>query len=704
MKLDKSHMCAIFAAFAMQFTFGNAKIMAKDMIKLAGKDTTCTVYEDESFKNNITYINPLYSRDAALLKENDKGYQILVAGVTGWIKKDSNCGKKSETYDVKEISNQQRTVGGLTSKLDGLNVTRYQSYQNKLYLSAMVYASYEGYFMGYTELPEGLSNDKVYYSYDGIYFYDDYNKLINDYRAYTRKQAVNANKPYFNYYQYVSTRSKSNISAAVLDQYLLSKRPDANTIIEQKATFKRTEPVKETLKLEYKGYLSSLYKKGSNFVTQQDNYNINVGAIYGMALNESGYGTSRFSLFYNNPFGYGAVDSNPDNATIFTSINKAVSKYYGILSDTYANPQSDFGERGTQLGSKAAGMNVRYASDPLWGYKNAYNYRKLDELAGTVDFNKTSIGILKDPKGIVGLSGTGIIRAYNAPNANATSLYYYTNFGTSVSVVDEAGDYYKVINETGPKAGYAYIQKDYVYLVGKKTTSKEDAPITKTVVDKVGNTYYIWGKNNNGQLGNGNKNDVKQESKIALNSLLPKGEVVNNVIMDGLNNVFVLTNSGNVYTSGVNTFGQRGISPKANAFSKLDILTFKATKMSYKNGLLTLELRNKPNEFVMFGKNAINGKTGKYDRNTKTLVWMKKDANNKLLQVRYYNMSVRKKSWIFNFTNKKLVSSVQCLYNENKTSKKVVTKTFNKKGLPLTRLTKNYDSNGKKINQKMKYY
>jgi len=702
MKIDKHFVCTVFTAFALQFTFGSNKIMAKDMIKLAGKDTTCTVYEDSAFKNNITYINPLYSRDAALLNESSNGYEILVAGVRGWIKKDSTCGKTSSTYDIKDIGNQNRTVGGMTSKLDGLNVTRYQSYNNKLYFSAMVYASYEGYFMGYTDLPEGLKNDMVYYSYDGIYYYTDYQTLINDYRNNTRSNAVNAKKPYFDYYQYVSTRSKSNISAASLDAYLLKSRPDANVKISIKDTFNRCDP-KETLKLTYEGYTSVLYKKGSNFNTQQDNYQLNTGALFGLALNESGYGVSRLARFYNNPFGYGAVDSCPDNATIFASINKAVSQYYSNISKTYSNPESDFGERGTQLGSKAAGMNTRYASDPLWGYKNAYNYRKLDEFAGNVDKDKVSIGILKNIGGVPGLSGTGIIRAYFSPSLDSSTAYYYTNYGASITIVGSSNNFYKVVNETGPNKGYVYVLKDNVYVVTKNQIVDEYA-ITTTKVDKEGATYYIWGKNSNGQLGNGNTSDVKKDNRIDVNSLLPKGEVAIDIKQDGQRNLFVLCASGNIYSSGVNDFGQRGNNSAKNKFNKLDLLGLKAKSITLKKSLLTITFRDKVREYGYFGKNALNGETGKMNKDTKTLVWVKKNSSNQIEQVRYYNMKVRKKSYIFNYKNKKIVDSSQYYYYDNKKTKTVKVRTYNTKGKVLNMVTKSYNEKGTKIGQKVKYY
>ena len=57
--------------------------------------------------------------------------------------------------------------------------------------------------------PSYLSEGTKYYSYDGHYFYtaSNYGNMQADYKAGTRSHAVNASKPYYNYFQYLPLRS-----------------------------------------------------------------------------------------------------------------------------------------------------------------------------------------------------------------------------------------------------------------------------------------------------------------------------------------------------------------------------------------------------------------------------------------------------------------------------------------------------------------
>ena len=65
-----------------------------------------------------------------------------------------------------------------------------------------------------------MKSNQVYYSYDGHYFYTDYNTMLDDYKADTRKHAINPDDPYYNYYQFVSNRTKTSFTANDIDQYV----------------------------------------------------------------------------------------------------------------------------------------------------------------------------------------------------------------------------------------------------------------------------------------------------------------------------------------------------------------------------------------------------------------------------------------------------------------------------------------------------
>ncbi|MCF0116389.1 MAG: hypothetical protein HUJ56_13655, partial [Erysipelotrichaceae bacterium] len=75
-------------------------------------------------------------------------------------------------------------------------------------------------FIGYVDLnkaPEYLE-EGIYYSYDGHYFYENLKALLEDYRYDSRRNAVNS-EPYYNYYQYVSHRSYTQIPLEDLEKY-----------------------------------------------------------------------------------------------------------------------------------------------------------------------------------------------------------------------------------------------------------------------------------------------------------------------------------------------------------------------------------------------------------------------------------------------------------------------------------------------------
>ena len=65
--------------------------------------------------------------------------------------------------------------------------------------------------------PSYLKEGVMYYSYDGNYFYTDLAKIeVNG------TNAINAGNPYYNYYQYLPMRSKTNITSSEFDSYLAS--------------------------------------------------------------------------------------------------------------------------------------------------------------------------------------------------------------------------------------------------------------------------------------------------------------------------------------------------------------------------------------------------------------------------------------------------------------------------------------------------
>lgn len=171
--------------------------------------------------------------------------------------------------------------------------------------------------------PKFMKEDTIYCSYDGHYFYENYNDLIED-------KKLNK-KPYYNYYQYIPHRTTSYLNNSIYNAYL-----------EQYGV----------------SDASVLYNQADIFFKMQNKYSINASMMYALALNESGLGLSQYAIDYNNLFGHAAIDENPDNANQYSSLVDCVQQHaYNFLQQGYLNP-NDSRYHGSWFGDKASGINV----------------------------------------------------------------------------------------------------------------------------------------------------------------------------------------------------------------------------------------------------------------------------------------------------------------------------------------------------------
>ncbi|MBO5461153.1 MAG: glucosaminidase domain-containing protein, partial [Ruminococcus sp.] len=123
--------------------------------------------------------------------------------------------------------------------------------------------------------PSYIQTGTSYYSYDGHYFYTDYSVMLSDYTSDTRSNSVNANNPYYNYFQYLPLRSTTSYSGSTL-----------NTIINKNASSS-----------------SKMYNTGNTFVEKQNTYGTNALIMTSAGALESGWGTSYIAQMKNNLFG-----------------------------------------------------------------------------------------------------------------------------------------------------------------------------------------------------------------------------------------------------------------------------------------------------------------------------------------------------------------------------------------------------------------
>lgn len=327
--------------------------------------------------NIAGYVNPLYFYDAAYLGTFNGKVKFKVAGVTGLVD-----ASKVEIipYDSTMILSGYRVNNG---KFYHYVTTPYSVSQHKNDSNKSGYASVQR--IG--NAPYYLKNNVMYYSYDGHYFYDSFEKLISDYKNNTYKHAVNYNAPYYNYYQFLSLRSETTFT-----------KNDFDNRVKEQANSN-----------------SKLKNTGLYFIDAQK-YGVNASLAFGLAVNESGWGMSNIAQSKNNIFGLNAIDSNPGQAADrFASVEACIKDFAkNWMSLGYLNPL-DWRYYGPHLGDKQSGMNVKYASDPYWGEKAAAQSYILQDITGKKDMNKYRVVIDQ---------GTSVEQIYK--DANKSSKAFYT--------------------------------------------------------------------------------------------------------------------------------------------------------------------------------------------------------------------------------------------------------------------------------------
>ena len=169
-------------------------------------------------------------------------------------------------------------------------------------------------------------------------------KLQKDLQSGNHSQAVNVNSPYYNYYNYLPFRTKTNYTADEINSYI-----NSNTVGKTN---------------------SKLIGLGQNFIDNQNKYGVNALLALGVAINESNWGTSNYAINRNNLFGLNATDNNTNtNTSYYSSPEASIEEFCkNYISRGYADP-GQWRCYGGFLGNKKLGANVMYASDPYWSEK-----------------------------------------------------------------------------------------------------------------------------------------------------------------------------------------------------------------------------------------------------------------------------------------------------------------------------------------------
>ncbi len=293
--------------------------------------------------------------------------------------------------------------------------------------------------------PDYLVEGTRYYCYDNHYFYDNFYQMTDDFRNETFEHAINSENPYYNYYQYLSFRSKTQYTAEELNAYISSNV----------------------------GTSSGLYDTGDDFIAAQSSVYINAAMELAFAIHESGWGNSWIAINKNNLFGINAIDSDPYNsATAFDTVQDCIEYHVQyMMGARYFNPKYSV-SYGTNFGNKYQGINYKYASDAFWGEKIAKHYYNLDKALGFKDRNYYHIAVL-DPTAV----------GYYGPNTQGPivydpSTYTYRGLFVVFAVMKETTEFYQLrlplaLNDEytmdisipmGPTDVF-YVEKQYITIV-----------------------------------------------------------------------------------------------------------------------------------------------------------------------------------------------------------------------------------------------
>ena len=343
------------------------------------------------------YTNGMYGADAAYLGDENGKVKFMLSGVIGLV----NPGEV-QVVDINQASSlSYYTVsnGRLIHKIT-TNITK-ASYASSL---------------DNGPAPNYLQESGTYYSYDGHYFYtrENFSKMIDDYNGGTRTNAINADNPYYNYFQYLPLRSKTAYTTDQLNNVLNSK---------------------------IAGRTSAMTNMAGTFLNYQNQYGVNALIAIGVAANESAWGTSNIARNKNNLFGLNAVDTSPgQSANTYSSVDSCVKTFMETyMSKRYLNPNAGV-YAGGYLGNKASGMNVKYASDPYWGEKNANIVWMIDKTYSNSEYANYTLAV----KDTIGTEHTNL-NVRKEASTSSTRIHTTKKYSNqSFIVLGNQNGFYKV--------------------------------------------------------------------------------------------------------------------------------------------------------------------------------------------------------------------------------------------------------------------
>ena len=456
--------------------------------------STYYLYTSSTSNSAYTSVHGSYGTDAAVLGYSDNGrVKIMISGFTGWTNIENGVVTPISLMGIS--GNMINVPGGLgirirkSPSLSGEEITKVGTTTNFNYTESVYADGYTWYKVNYNgsdawiaktdsvtvltgmnglgtyyerntstnnlihhfayyngsgygdtfsnlgTAPTYLTPGVRYYSFDGNYFYSSITSMLDDYRAGIYSSSVNANSPHYAYYLYLSSHSVTGYTAADFDNIIASKGYTAAT--------------------------SKLYGTGAYFKEAEATYGQNALMMFGTAINESAYGTSRIAMDKNNLFGYGAADSCAyECAYPYNSPRDSIMDYAQKTGGSYSVATGKY-YYGSHYGNKASGRNIMYATDPYWGEKQASNSFNNDKDYGGKDFNSSTIGAVKkniaSPWVFDKPERTDAAHIYTLKNPNSNDIVN----DLAVNVVDKVVglngvEFYKILTDLPASDGILY--------------------------------------------------------------------------------------------------------------------------------------------------------------------------------------------------------------------------------------------------------
>lgn len=466
---------------------------------LGKSNATSNVYPTSNGTVASTYISASVSYTGVIpfVEFKDGRYRVVVSGVDGWV--------NASDYRAYAADTKQIRVNHYTKYPSG---TLFH-FISRAAINSGTGLSYDGIGNGIS--PSYLTEGVDYFSSDGHYFYRDTITMLNDYKNKTRANSINPSEPYYNYFQYLSYRTKSNILTADLDSYIKNEKK-----------FDAVPTNYETLKPNESMFVGSPI----HFITSGLKHGANPLMTFTLGLNESSWGRSYISVTKKNLFGHAAYDSSASSATAYKSVLEGIeyhNQYY--INNLYGRLNSDI-NKGTYFGDKSSGMNVKYASDPYWGEKAAANYTVLNNNMGNKDYNKNTIGIVK--------SGINEVTTYKETNTT-TPVYKLKSPNQAVNIISSIK-----VNTGNTSETWYKISSDVILDSNRNPIIAEAGTSITNAYDYNKNHVYVHssfidivaGKSVASDIGR--KGDVNGDGKITLIDLaLVKSHLLKNSQLSG---------------------------------------------------------------------------------------------------------------------------------------------------------------------------